>query len=465
VKVADFGIARATNASTVTTNDEGILGSVHYFSPEQAKGEVADEKSDIYSLGVVIYEMATGSLPFDGDQPVTIALKHIQQLPISPKELNPDIPNALNEVVLKALRKNRHSRYKSAIAMELDLSMVLSHPDGGYIVGPKDYTKEEEGSLALSSAPQKGKGKKVAADDAEHTRSLVGKRGGIILLTAGTILAVLIILLMAVWFWKNVILSPINVDSTVGMTMEEAVELLDDKGYQSLLVPVYSDSVPRDFVITQNVQTVNDGLRVILEISNGPEFPVVADLKGLTIEQAQKVLYDQGLSLGDVVNSTTTDNYEEGQIFMHSPASGEKAKNGDKVVVFVNTPLAEKEVPKVLGMAVDAAEAALENEGFKLGTVTPIDASDVPDGTFISQTPDYGEIALEGSFVDVTVAASAAYEPQHVEFTLDIPSGGATVILYYNIGNDSKELLREVCPAEKKLIRSILNRRPGKARS
>ena len=134
VKVADFGIARlTTSSSTLTQNDGNVLGSVHYFSPEQANGLVADEKSDLYSVGVVLYEMVTGQVPFDGDSPISVALKHVREAPRSTRTLNPEISRGLDEVILKALDKDSSRRYQSAAEMAQDLKKAMRMPGGGFV--------------------------------------------------------------------------------------------------------------------------------------------------------------------------------------------------------------------------------------------------------------------------------------------------------------------------------------------
>ncbi len=138
VKLADFGIAREAKASTVTFSGQKVLGSVHYISPEQAKGTIATEQSDLYSVGVCLYEMLTGTVPFDSDSTVTVALMHLQDKPVAPKDLVPDLPNALNDIVLKALEKTVENRYQTARAMRADLVRSLSDPNGTFVNEPED---------------------------------------------------------------------------------------------------------------------------------------------------------------------------------------------------------------------------------------------------------------------------------------------------------------------------------------
>ena len=476
IKVADFGIARATNSSTVTASDDGILGSVHYFSPEQAKGEVADEKSDIYSLGVVVYEMVTGRLPFDGDVPVAIALKHIQVRPDEPRSINNDIPQALSEVLMKALRKNRDNRYRSAIAMELDLSMVLTHPKGGYVLLkdedipiieeiddapelPVQAKAQEAGRIGrerqLKEKTRKDKAEIPDADDEpfeydDEYDSYQRKRRKrrIALLTACTVAAIVLVILASVWIWKNII-SKAPIDDMTGLSMEQAVEYLNEEGYDSLFIDVFSDDAARGTVVTWFVQEANS--RVILEISKGPERTMVAELSGRTVEQAGELLYEQGLSVGEVIGSHAAEGFLEGEIFMQSPAAGETATNGTKIIVYVYKGLAEKEVPKVVGFTLESAESALKAMGFVVGAVDYQEYSDVPEGYVVSQEPEFGEIAFEGTPVDIVVAtALKVYEAQKIEFEVTIPSGGGTVIVYRNKGDDSKEMLREELSAGKK---------------
>ncbi len=467
IKVADFGIARATNSSTVTASDDGILGSVHYFSPEQAKGEVADEKSDIYSLGVVVYEMVAGRLPFDGDVPVAIALKHIQEAPLPPRSLNPDVPPALNDVILKAMRKKRENRYKSAIAMELDLSMVLTHPDGGYVVlkddDPPAGEKSSEGLLPQveDSLPAhvSGRRKRLKQADGEDEESVkpeyedeydqylrARRKRRIALLTVLTGAAIILVLMASFSLWRNVI-SKSALDDLTGMEMEQAVEYLTEQGLDNGLIDVFSNDAPRGTVVSQFMS----GKRVILEISKGPENVKTADLTGKTVEEADGILYQQGLSVGEVIQSHTAEGYAEGEIFMQSPETGATAMNGDKVIVYVFRPLQEEEVPKVVGLTLESAQIALKAMGFAMGNVDYAEYSDVPEGLVVSQTPDFGDIAMEGTPVDVVVASKLpVFESQKIEFSVTIPSGGGTVIVYRNMGADSKEMLREELPAGEK---------------
>ncbi len=169
-KLTDFGIARATTSQTVTLIDGSVMGSVHYFSPEQARGELAGEQSDIYSLGVVMYEMATGVVPFDGDTPVSIALAHLQEPAVDPRRHNPNLPAALCEVIEKAMAKDKADRYQDAEEMDRDIRLVLSQPEGGFVakrrinegaatrlvpvVGSETIRRQATGSTSQAGASQ-----------------------------------------------------------------------------------------------------------------------------------------------------------------------------------------------------------------------------------------------------------------------------------------------------------------------
>ncbi len=395
VKVADFGIARATNAATVTSKDEGVLGSVHYFSPEQAKGETADELSDIYSLGVVLYEMATGRLPFDSPQLVSIALMHINDDPTPLCEVNPQMPPALEQVVKKAMSKTPENRYRSAIAMEVDLSMVLAHPEGGYVnlipekqPEPDPLTVPDEQGEEVKKAPKERR--KLTQ---KETLSIAAVILGIVLITS------------AVFGVQELSRARLNRQLVVyaGQSVDSAAAAIEAEGYATTLEGVFSD-VPRGTVVEARVDK-SEKNTVLLQVSQGPETSTVETYTGKTLEAAQQRLYDQGFVLEDVVYSYQ-EGYEEGLVYGQSIDPDTVCNNGTPITLYVcrDDRPATVEVPKVTGSDLEAACHAIEAQGLVVGEVLTRPLSDVQENTVVFQSVDPGLMVETGTVVDLTIA-------------------------------------------------------------
>lgn len=395
VKVADFGIARATNAATVTSKDEGVLGSVHYFSPEQAKGETADELSDIYSLGIVMYEMAAGRLPFDSPQPVSIALMHINDEATPLREVNPKIPAALEQVVRKAMSKTPENRYRSAIAMEVDLSMVLAHPEGGYVNLIPEKTAEEPAPPVEEPPAQEEK------TPAKPRRALTQKEAlrlaaivlGIVLITAGV---------FAVQEISRLRLTK-QVAVYAGQGVDSAAAAIEADGYDTVVEGVFSD-VPRGTVVKAAAHKKEKNT-VLLQVSMGPETSRTETYAGQSLEAAQQRIYDQGFVLEEVIYEARA-GMENGVVFGQSIDPDTLCSNGTPITLYVcqNDGPATAQVPKVTGADLESARVELELAGFTVGQVLEQPLSDVQEGTVVFQSVDPGLVVETGTVVDLTVA-------------------------------------------------------------
>jgi len=389
VKVMDFGIARAVADSGATmTQTANVLGTAQYLSPEQARGEVVDARSDIYSTGCLLYELLTGRPPFQGESPVAVAYQHVRENPAPPSSLNPDVTPAMDAVVMKALAKNPDNRYQSATEMRSDVQRAIQ---GVAVFAPAvlDEAMTQPMAAVTDQPPEENK----------------RKVGGYIALAVGVIL-VLGLLGYAAWALLGGSGETVRVPSLAGLTQDEAEQLLEENG----LVLGNTDTQPsteekRNTVITSNPPAdaeVEEGSTVDIVVSGGPEKVNVPELIGLPSRQAaQDRLIEFGLELGSVTEDSS--DAPAGQVIASDPESGKSVNVGSAVDIVIST--GEVEVENVVGETQADAEAILREQGFDPNVVFE-ETGDATAGTVIRQIPSAGSTATLGSVVTITVATA-----------------------------------------------------------
>ena len=434
-KVTDFGIAKAVSNSTITAFGTTI-GSVHYFSPEHARGGYTDAKSDLYSLGVVMYEMVTGRVPFDADTPVSVALKHMQEEPEEPIELNPNLPTSVNKIILKAMQKDTTLRYQSATEMLRDLRKSLKDPDG-------DFVEEEEydptaktqkintdmyGNLLDDEKENQGKNKKGKKDG--KFKSFI-KKHKVLSVFIGLILLFSISLggTMAV---LNITNPPeVSMPNVVGLSREEAQKEIEEA---NLVFEVSSEEfnkdVPEGFVISQdpaymeNYNKVKEGSTVSVIISKGQEKTIVPNVEGKEKEEAIKMLEDAKLE-AEVVEETSR-TVEEGYVISQETDADSEAYAGDTVKIHVSTGTGIKQVTviSVVGQDEATAKSNLENLGLKVN-VTYQD-SNSNNGKVTKQSIEANKVVDEGTTITLTVNKVAETKNLTVNINVKAITGGYT---------------------------------------
>ena len=423
-KVTDFGIAKAVSNSTITAFGTTI-GSVHYFSPEHARGGYTDAKSDIYSLGVVMYEMLTGRVPFDADTPVSIALKHMQEKPVEPMKLNPSIPYAVNKIIMKVMEKDTSLRYQSATEMLKDLSMALKDPEGDFV------KKNSETMVYTQRIPTIGESlEKDKEEQEEQNKKKTGyfrahPRAKKVWITVA-IIAVVIALPIIGFFATQAILSAgqpkdIDLPDLVGKTLEEAQEELKDTKVIIEREEAFDDEVEAGKIISQEPPYV-EGYRIKEDstikvvISKGQELVTMQKVVGMTYEDAEKLLRDE-LHLEVKKVEETSQTVEAGYVTKQSVEEGEQIKAGETVTLHVSTGTGIKEVsvPHVIGDT--EADAKKKLEGFKVTVVYEEDTTKV-DGKVIKQSLDAGTTVEEGSSITITVNKIEAIKTGTIKLNL-----------------------------------------------
>ena len=400
-KVTDFGIAKAVSNSTITAFGTTI-GSVHYFSPEQAKGGFTDAKSDLYSLGVVMYEMLTGKVPFDADTPVSVALKHMQEDPKEPIELNSEIPTAVNQIVVKAMQKEPSARYQNATEMIHDLSKALKDPDGDFvIIENKDggYTRV----MQAISDDQINSGKKEEAQTktnffTEHPKAKIA-----IIILSLVLLFVIVFLITKIAI-DGGITSRVDMPNLVGKTQAEAQQIADDLGITLEITEVASSEVEEGKIVSQDPEytesKIEKGSTIKINVSKGPEETEMVKLEGMKIEDARNTAEELGIKLEE--QTENSDTVEAGVIIRQDTAVGTLVKSGDTVVVHVSAGVEKVRVPTVLGMDEGTAVATLKNAGLT-PNVTYESNEEEEDGKVISQSIDANTETAKNSTIDIVV--------------------------------------------------------------
>ncbi len=397
VKVTDFGIAIAGDGVTVTVGDE-IIGSVQYISPEQARGGIAGKQSDLYSLGIVFYEMVTGKVPFDGESPVAVAMKHIQEQIVPPRRLVGSIPAALEQIILKAVEKDSAERYNSAAELLEDLFYADEKGFSGSspIRGLNNFGHNEDDDSILRPF-QNGPSKINKEKKARRIRK-----------TLKTLLVVIVLALTLVGLGlliNNYVFVPeVTVPEVSDLSQSDATQILREAG----LVP--GDEVfyiSDDIIAVGNVvkteppegRVVRKNRVIDLFVSKGPEFTVTPDLFGRTELEARVILRDLGLVMN--VIKEYNEEIPEGVVFRQVPGESISSSPGDEVVVYVSQGRGPFQVADLTGYSEEGAIAYLEENGLRprLRYRFSIGAS----GHVVEQIPGAGEEVLPGQFVDLVI--------------------------------------------------------------
>ncbi len=455
VKVTDFGIAKAATSNTVTSN---VMGSVHYTSPEQARGGYSDEKSDIYSLGITIFEMLTGRVPFNGDTTVAIAIKHIQEEMPSPRDFVPEIPASVERIVAKCCQKSPGRRYQSMAELVDDLKQALVNPDDPGIAeenqgedGPTRTITEEDidqlnhmtgdnvyggyGSGSSSGANKSGSkmgGKKSSSKGQKHKNEFDDddydprkeRITTILLILAAIVLGMAMILaagsMFGVLSFKgNDKEETETVETTeyvtmidvAGKSVNDAKKRLEALGIKTTVTYVEASAYESGIVISTSVEAgtvIESGSTVILTVSTGEDLRVVPDVTDKEYEDAKLELEKAGFLVNKTESTSTT--VKANGVISQSPESGTTAPRGSNVTLIVSTGAsdAKSRVPNLIGCLEEDAIAKLVENGLSVGKIKEVASTDFPEGQVCWQSVSEGSYLDADSTVDINVSTGAA---------------------------------------------------------
>ena len=430
IKVMDFGIARAlTDSQATMTQTNAVVGTAQYLSPEQARGETVDARSDLYSTGVVLFELLTGRPPFKGDSAVAVAYQHVEQIPPTPSSILSDIPDSLDRVVLKALAKNREDRYPSAAAMLSDLQRVSRGLD--VAAPPADSWATEvlptsgmggaqtAATTPMSAVAPRGGGQAMAATstslppvaeraDAAEEASKARKRRTVII--ASVVAIALLLIAGSVWALTRRAAAPetVAVPTVVGLSQANAKAQIEAAGFVWELnsEKVASDSVEEGSVASTDPAggtQAEKGSTVRVTISSGPDSVVLPDnLVGMTPEDARKAIEALGLKWELDSSKVASDTVAEGKVAQTNPSPGSKVKAGQTIRVYLSSGSDEVEVPDLSGMSSEDAQAQLKALGLNV-TVEEV-AGNQPAGQVLSIEPGEGSKVEKNSTVKLKVS-------------------------------------------------------------
>lgn len=426
-KVTDFGIAKAVSNSTITAFGTTI-GSVHYFSPEHARGGYTDAKSDLYSLGVVMYEMLTGRVPFDADTPVSVALKHMQEDPIEPKELNDNIPQVVNDIIMKAMQKDVNLRYQSATEMLKDLNAALKNPDDNFVhigsnVGAATQRistqeiAEAERKAKEANNPKNGKKPNKFIQFVKKHKALSFVIGAIILffVAFGATMGIV----------ELVNPNDVQIPDLVNKTQDEAEQIVKELKLKLVVkLEEYNENVEEGKIISQDPAyqenyTIKEHSEISVVISKGTETVEVPDVVGKTREEAEKLLKDAGLVAE--ITEENDEKVEAGIVLSQDIEDGETVNKGStvKLVVSKGSGIVNVEVPSLVGKTEQEARNLLTEAGLKVNVVNDEDESK-NDGVVLRQSRDAGTEVQEGTTITITV--NKVSESKEATFTIDVKS-------------------------------------------
>ena len=426
-KIADFGIARAVTESTMTYSGN-VIGSVHYFSPEQAQGGTITPKSDVYSLGIVMYEMLTNRLPFTGDNAVAIAMKHIEEEPTPPSIFRAQIPPMLEAITLRAMSKNPEMR-PTAFELIQVLSTITTAPTNEISAKDPDATQFLPRAKSKHLAAQKNSGNNSPIKDAEKSfiKSKLFMFGLVMVLLMGFGVGTF----MAFGkFWSS---EEVPVPDVKGKQLALARQILEDGKLRVNVAETYDANVPAGQVVSQDPdpgRNVKADRLVTIYVSKGGEAIEMPDLVGLTKSAAIERLQKMGLNLGSTYEKESSS--EPGTVVSHDPSVGTKIVRGQNIDLIVSRGESEKpkseeknssdkiSVPDVHNASFEVARDGIEGRGLNVGSVT-YEVSSQAAGTVVSQSPSPGTETSAGSYVDLVIATREETHSEPVRETYQEP--------------------------------------------
>lgn len=467
VKVTDFGIAKAATSNTITSN---VMGSVHYTSPEQARGGYSDEKSDIYSLGITLFEMLTGRVPFNGETTVAIAIKHIQEEMASPKEFVPEIPTAVENIVLKCCQKSPDRRYQNVQEVIADLKQSLINPEENFVVQNdtdyeggtrmitdgdlaqikrqsgyhevREYGDNETGMRLRSDTEQMYEGEE---DDEDYEYDPKMERVTTVLaVIAGIIICVIIIVLALKVFGgfgnQNGLESPIELSDesmatddmqfvampdVIGVNLEDARKTLTGLGLLVDVIYRESDTIDRDVVMKSDAEKetmLAVGSTVVLTVSAGVESVEVPDVALRSFEEAERLLVSKGFLVNK--SESYSETVEKGLVISQTPEAQTKAPKGN--VITVNVSLGKEDVkirvPNLIGKTeMDGTMEATEL-GLVIGSVTYVYSDEVEEGKICYQSYSHGSYVEKGTELDIKVSQGAEQVTYRCNTSIEAPT-------------------------------------------
>jgi serine/threonine-protein kinase len=432
VRVTDFGLAVTTGDLTIETGSNDIMGSVYYMSPEQIKGETASAATDIYSAGVVLYEMLCGKRPFVGKTAVEIARQHMKGSCVPPHKINPNVSTELSSYVMKSMRRDKELRFASAGQMLAELKAIQNKNRRVVVkplsldimpnVGDSSQTvkPEDERTVVVKrhiNLPEQNSKKLVFFKDKKPTPLFF------MTLFACLLLLVLFGSLFSIIGSLNSTGKEVEVKQYVGMTLEEAAASLDEDGLQYTTISTYSDEYDNDVVMKQNIaagQKVKTGRFIELTVSQGSRTFTMPLIEGMTLSEARVSLSKNNVTIEseDVVD----DEVAAGKIVSQEPAEGEEVAAGSVIKVTVSKGK-EIVVPDLRGRTEDDALVYLSMQGLTLGNISNEQSTEYDAGYVIGQSPKAGETTLEGSSIDLVVSSGPGPQSKTARVTYTLPSG------------------------------------------
>lgn len=404
VKVMDFGIARAiADSGNSVTQTAAVIGTAQYLSPEQARGDSVDARSDVYSLGCVLYEMLTGEPPFTGDSPVSVAYQHVREDPVPPSKRHAGISPDLDAVVLKALAKNPDNRYQTAAEMRADLVRVHN---GEPPEAPKVFTDAERTSMLTSVGPghsprtDPAPRQRLADADPDRMGGPVGRW-----VVAVAVLAVLTIVVVIAFNTFGGSTRDVQVPDMRGQVSADAVAALQNRGFKTRTLQKPDSSIPPDHVISTDPganASVAAGDEITINVSTGPEQREVPDVSSMSYSDAVSKLKAAGFTKFKQANSPSTPELL-GKVIGTNPPANQTSAITNVITVIVGSGPETKQVPDVAGQTVDIAQKNLTVYGFTKLTQTAVD-SPRPAGEVIGTNPPKGQTVPVDSIVELQVS-------------------------------------------------------------
>lgn len=405
VKVADFGIARISTDATIVLNDQAA-GSVHYIAPEQARGGISDEKSDIYSLGITMYEMATGEMPFDADTPISVALMHIHDPFPMPNKINPNLSIGLEQIIMKATQKKPEMRYASVEQLLADLKKAQDFPNEAFV--KMNHFNDNSPTLIIpNSDQQRLRANKVETKQKQKTLDLV-------VIALGVVAAIIIVALITWFTWSFISRArepkEMTIPTVEGMSLEEAEKTLQGLEIQYIIKePEFSDTVENEVIIEQSLEgivPIQKGIEIVVDltVSKGEELFEIPDVTNLQFDAAEALIWDSDFIPKRILEYN--DDVMLGEVMKQEPQGLVQAKKYSEVKIYVS---AGKEkimvmIPEITMLTEQAGTALLEQNKLKLGTVTYIENDIVPKGSIITTNVKAGTEVEQGYVVNIVVS-------------------------------------------------------------